>query len=123
MLFIDKLFIGEHHDDEGDQLGNEDIMLEEIDRRNQSQEIHEDQEESISLKHGSSLSETSGYKYDTFSKDSLKNAEEMKKSVFVTFLGIVIHSITDGISFGAVNFAGNSRDGRVFQMIIFIAMV
>lgn len=62
--------------------------------------------------------------YKTISvSDSSFSIAQREKSAFVTLVGLVIHSVADGASFGCVSYAGLHKEKDMFSVIIFIAII
>ena len=85
---------------EYNEVPQDDVLLEELngqDNRNTFQNYIPPKDE-LTVKVKALSDHSNGYK--TFSNSSSDFTEEKVQSVFVSLIGMIIHSITDGISFG-----------------------
>jgi len=102
-------FLNSFSEEEEIEISQQDMLLEDMNNnQNDSQDIIKSQNKQM---------------YQTFSEGSSEITEEKCQSVFVTLIGMIIHSITDGISFGCVSFASHNKPGKNFELIIFLAMI
>lgn len=55
--------------------------------------------------------------------ETSKASEGNLRHAFVTLIGLVIHSLADGLSFGCVSYASTTKEGNMFEFIIFLAII